>query len=75
MTWGWWRKLPTGVLSLNQLRNDVRRAVLLATGQELAVRREGRRLLIEGLPALPPALPFNVIKLELDGPAAPQFYY
>jgi alpha-L-fucosidase len=66
---------PTGAVSLNQLRNDVRRATLLASGQELTVRREGRRLLIEGLPALPPATPFNVIKLELDGPATPQFYY
>ena len=66
---------PTGVVSLNQLGNNVRRAELLATGQELTVRREGRRLLVEGLPPLPPALPFNVIKLELDGPATPQFYY
>lgn len=66
---------PTGVVSLNQLGNDVRRAELLATGQALHARREGRRLLIEGLPPLPPALPFNVIKLELDGPATPQFYY
>ncbi len=66
---------PTGSLSLNQLQNDVRRATLLATGQTLTVRREGRRLLIEGLSPLPPALPFNVVKLELDGPAAAQFYY
>ncbi|MFZ1770642.1 MAG: alpha-L-fucosidase [Caldilinea sp.] len=66
---------PTGSISLNQLQNDVRRATLLATGQTLTVRREGRRLLIEGLPPLPPALPFNVVKLELDGPAAAQFYY
>ena len=66
---------PTGSLSLNQLQNDVRRATLLATGQELEVRRVGRRLLIEGLPTLPPAMPFNVVKLELDGPATPQVYY
>jgi alpha-L-fucosidase len=66
---------PAGSLALNQLKNDVRRACLLATGQELQVRRSGRRLLIEGLPTLPPALPFNVVKLELDGPAEPQFYY
>lgn len=66
---------PTGSLSLNQLQNEVCRATLLATGQELQVRRVGRRLLIEGLPALPPALPFNVVKLELDGPAMPQVYY
>ncbi len=66
---------PAGSLWLNQLKNEVHRAVLLATGQELQVRRNGRRLRIEGLPALPPALPFNVVKLELDGPAAPQFYY
>jgi alpha-L-fucosidase len=66
---------PTGALSLNQLQNDVRRATLLASGQELQVRRIGRRVLIEGLPALPPAMPFNVVKLELDGPAKPQVYY
>jgi alpha-L-fucosidase len=66
---------PNGSLSLNQLKNKVRRATLLATGQELQARREGRRLLIEGLPPVPPAMPFNVVKLELDGPAAPQFYY
>ena len=66
---------PDGAFALNQLRNDVRRATLLSTGQELQVRRVGRRLLIEGLPVLPPAMPFNVVKLELDGPAEPQFYY
>ena len=66
---------PDGAFALNQLRNDVRRATLLSTGQELQVRRVGRRLLIEGLPILPPAMPFNVVKLELDGPAEPQFYY
>jgi hypothetical protein len=39
------------------------------------VRREGRRLIIEGLPVNPPALPFNVIKLELDGDAQAQYFY
>jgi alpha-L-fucosidase len=66
---------PTGFLSINQLKNEVRRATLLATGQELRVRREGRRLLIKGLPPSPPAFPYNVVKLELDGPAEAQFYY
>ncbi len=66
---------PNGSLSLNQLKNNVQRATLLATGQELQVRRDGRRLWIEGLPALPPAALFNVVKLELDGPAEPQLYY
>lgn len=66
---------PTGALSLGQLKNDVRRATLLGNGQELQVRRAGRRLYIEGLPATPPAAPFNVVKLELDGRAEPQFFY
>jgi len=66
---------PTGSLSLNQLKNKVQRATLLASGHELQVRRNGRRLCIEGLPALPPAALFNVVKLELDGPAEPHYYY
>jgi alpha-L-fucosidase len=66
---------PTGTVALGQLKNEVRRATLLGNGQELAVRRDGRRLLIEGLPVTPPAAPYNVVKLELDGPAAPQYYY
>lgn len=67
--------LPTGKLSLGQLKNKVLRATLLANGQELTVSRSGRRLCIEGLPVTPPAAPFNVVKLELDGPAAPQYFY
>lgn len=66
---------PDGAISLNQLQNNVLRATLLATGQELHVCREGRRLRIHGLPALPPSPLFNVVKLELDGPAQPQYYY
>jgi alpha-L-fucosidase len=66
---------PNGFISLGQLKNDVRRATLLANGQELQVRRAGRRLCIEGLPAAPPAPLFNVVKLELDGRAEPQYFY
>jgi alpha-L-fucosidase len=66
---------PGGVISLGQLQNDVRRATLLGNGQALRVERAGRRLLIEGLPVTPPAAPFNVVKLELDGPATPQYFY
>jgi alpha-L-fucosidase len=66
---------PDGYISLSQLKNQVKRATLLATGQELRVQRDGRRVRITGLPPLPPALYYNVIKLELDGPAEPQYYY
>ena len=66
---------PNGAITLGQLKNEVLRATLLGSGQELSVRRRGRQLLIAGLPPTPPAAPFNVIKLELDGPAAPQFFY
>lgn len=66
---------PRGFLSLHHIKNQVLRATLLSTGQDLPVRREGRRLIIEGLPVNPPALPFNVIKLELDGDAQAQYFY
>ena len=66
---------PNGTIALGQLKNEVLRATLLGSGQELSVRRCGRQLLVEGLPPTPPAAPFNVVKLELDGPAAPQYFY
>ena len=66
---------PNGGIALGQLKNEVLRATLLGSGQELSVRRCGRQLLVEGLPPTPPAAPFNVVKLELDGPVAPQYFY
>jgi alpha-L-fucosidase len=66
---------PGGVISFGQLKNQVLRATLLSTGQELQVRREGRRIIIAGLPVFPPSMPYNVVKLELDRPAEAQYYY
>ncbi len=60
---------------LSQLRNAVDSAVLLGNGQELSVKRDGRRLIVQGLPTTPPSMPLNIIKLELVGQPEAQYYY
>ncbi len=60
---------------LSQLRNTVDSAVLLGNGQELSVKRDGRRLIVHGLPTIPPSMPLNIIKLELVGQPEAQYYY
>jgi len=60
---------------LSQLRNTVDSAVLLGNGQELSVKRDGRRLIVHGLPTSPPSMPLNIIKLELVGQPEAQYYY
>lgn len=65
----------SGQIILPQLANTVHSALLLGNGQELTVKHDRRRLIVEGLPPTPPAMPFNVIKLELDGTPKAQFYY
>ncbi len=52
------------------VKNKVKGAWLLATGEELAFRQEGDRIIIEGLPARPPDPIDTVIKLELSGKPA-----
>lgn len=67
---------PTnGRLVLFQLANAVERAALMGSAEVLPVRREGRQLIIEGLPTEPPSSLAGVIKLELDGPAQVQYHY
>ncbi len=58
-----------------QLANEVRSVKLLASQQALSVRREGRQIIVSGLPSHPPHAPFGVIKLQLEGRAQPQFHY
>jgi alpha-L-fucosidase len=58
-----------------QLANEVRSAKLLASQATLSVRREGRQIIVEGLPSQPPSLPFSVIKLQLEGVPQAQHHY
>ncbi|MDD4368047.1 MAG: hypothetical protein PHP39_03770 [Oscillospiraceae bacterium] len=67
--------LANKVRQATLLANKVRQATLLATGESLPVRRDGRRLIISGLPVQPPFPWANVIRLELDGPVRTQYYY
>lgn len=64
-----------GEIIVTQLANNVRGARLLATGEELQVRRNGRRVIISGLPQYPPAPFVNVIQLDLQGTPEVQHYY
>jgi alpha-L-fucosidase len=64
-----WDRRPE--LRLAGLATAVKRAILLTTGQELAVEREGEALVVRGLPAEPPTPLFPVIKLECAGPPRP----
>ncbi len=54
-------------LRLAALATPVRRATILATGQELAVHNSPEAVELEGLPVAPPCELFPVIKLECDG--------
>lgn len=64
-----------GKAIVRALANEISSAVILETGHALQVTREGRRVFITGWPEhLPEHLPM-VVKLQLDGPARPQFYY
>jgi alpha-L-fucosidase len=61
-------------INITSLKNQVRSASLLATGEKLSVNRQGCRIKIGNLPHYPPSALLNVVKLELDGPAETQFY-
>jgi alpha-L-fucosidase len=54
-------------LIVGSIRNHVKSATLLATGQELTVEQKQDRLWLRGLPGLPPDPYDTVIKLELEG--------
>ena len=57
-------------LHLAGLETRVQRAVLLTTGQELAIEQSADHLLLRGLPAERPTALFPVIRLECAGPPA-----
>ncbi|NLL83587.1 MAG: alpha-L-fucosidase [Lentisphaerae bacterium] len=60
-----WDGRPT--LRLRGLKNRVKRAVLLSTGKELAVRQADGVLYLDGLPQLRPTALFPVIRVECEG--------
>lgn len=64
-----------GSITTTSLANEVRSAELLATGQPLPVKREGRRVILSDLPIHPPSPYLNVIKLTLEGQSQAQFFY
>lgn len=57
------------------LKNEVKSATLMANGKQLNVCRDGRRIVISGLPVHAPFPWMNVIKLELVGVPEAQYYY
>ena len=58
-------------LRLVGLKTKVRRAVLLTTGQELAIVQDDRELTLSGLPQERPTSLFPVIRLDCDGKPEP----
>ena len=70
------RQIPKdGVGIIRNIANQVLSATILETGEELQVRREGRRVFITGWPEQLPAQRPAVVRLRLDSPARAQFYY
>lgn len=64
-----------GVEILTTIKNNILSAKIMATGQELSVRREGRRVFIEGLPIVKPGPWIDVIELEVEGKPEVPYYY
>lgn len=64
-----------GVERIVNIKNRVLSAKMLVTGRELSVRRDGRRVIIEGLPVNKPGPWINVVDLEVEGKPEAQFYY
>lgn len=58
---------PGDEFVLGGLVTPVRRAVLLADGRELAVRRDGARVILSGLGDEDPDPVLGVVRLDLDG--------
>ncbi len=61
----------SGTVHLGGLATPVKRAVLLATGQEVAFSQDDDHLWLTGLPYEKPSELFPVIRLECDGPPRP----
>jgi alpha-L-fucosidase len=68
--WHHTREIVTTVFA-----NEVLGARLLSTGEKLPVHRDGRRVVISGLPQYPPAPFVNIVQLDLDGPPRAQDPY
>lgn len=64
-----------GVEVLTTIKNEIKYARIMATGQELRVRREGRRVFIEDLPIVKPGPWIDVIELEVEGKPEVPYYY
>jgi alpha-L-fucosidase len=64
-----------GVETLTTMKNNILSARLLANGEKLTVRRDGRRVFIGGLPITKPGPWTVVIDLEVDGPPEASYYY
>lgn len=61
---------------LTTLRNPVLSAQVMATGQALTVRRDGRRTILSGFPAdVTPSAPIRGIRLTLAEPATPNRFH
>jgi alpha-L-fucosidase len=66
----WCSRWPGAELAIGGLKERVKQATLLATGQALACEQTENRLLIKGLPAVQPdaIAGISIIKLEFDAP-------
>ncbi|RLE96381.1 MAG: alpha-L-fucosidase, partial [Thermoprotei archaeon] len=58
---------PGKTITIARVGNSVSSAYILTTGEEVRFRQEGSRVILEGLPLLPPDPLDTVIVLELDG--------
>lgn len=66
---------PSGQIVTTVFANEVLGARLLSTGERLPVRRDGRRVVVSGLPQYPSAAFVNIVQLDLDGPPRAQDPY
>lgn len=64
----WW---PGTELCIPSIRNTVRKATIMKTGQTTSIEKHGDRVFLHGLPATPPDPYITVIELELDGEPKP----
>lgn len=64
-----------GMEMLTTIKNRILSAKVMLTGQELSVRREGRRVFIEGLPIAKPGPWTDVIEVEVEGVPEVPYYY
>lgn len=64
-----------GVEVLTTIKNRILSAKVMRTGQKLSVRREGRRVFIEGLPIIKPGLWTDILELEVEGTPEVPYYY